>query len=99
MFRPPTPEDSEQITARRVGGVTLVTLAPEQVPAGFIAQLARAGVRVSLGHSMATYAQTRMALEQGLTGFTHLFNAMRQPQSAGLARWSPRSRPRAPGSA
>ncbi len=81
MFRPPTPEDSEQITARRVGGVTLVTLAPEQVPAGFIAQLARAGVRVSLGHSMATYAQTRMALEQGLTGFTHLFNAMRQPQS------------------
>ena len=55
----------------------LVTLAPEQVPAGFIAELARAGVRVSLGHSMATYAQTKAALADGLTGFTHLFNAMR----------------------
>ena len=58
-------------------GVTLVTLAPEQVPGGFIAQLAGAGVRVSLGHSMANYAQTRAALSEGLTGFTHLFNAMR----------------------
>src|SRR5262249_37311183 len=32
---------------------------------------------VSLGHSMATYQQTRAALADGLTGFTHLFNAMR----------------------
>ena len=58
-------------------GVTLVTLAPEQVPAEFIGKLARAGVRVALGHSMATYAQTREAMAAGLTGFTHLFNAMR----------------------
>jgi len=58
-------------------GVTLVTLAPEIVPAGFIATLARAGTKASLGHSMASYAQTRAALAEGLTGFTHLFNAMR----------------------
>ncbi len=80
MFRRPTVEDVELLMAARAG-VTLVTLAPEQVPAGFIAQLAKAGVRVSLGHSMATYAQTKAALAQGLTGFTHLFNAMRQPES------------------
>src|SRR5215510_9375584 len=55
----------------------LVTLAPEQVQRGFIADLTKAGVRVALGHSMATYAQTRAALAEGLTGFTHLFNAMR----------------------
>ena len=30
---------------------------------------------------MATYAQTKAALADGLTGFTHLFNAMRQPES------------------
>ena len=54
-----------------------MTLAPEQVPAGFIAELAKAGARVALGHSMATYAQTKAALADGLTGFTHLFNAMR----------------------
>ncbi len=76
MFRRPTADDLAAITARRQG-VTLVTLAPEQVPAGFIAKLAAAGVRVSLGHSMATYAQTRAAMAEGLSGFTHLFNAMR----------------------
>ena len=54
-----------------------MTLAPEQVPAGFIADLVAAGVRVALGHSVATYAQTRAAMAEGLTGFTHLFNAMR----------------------
>ena len=62
-------------------GVTLVTLAPERVPDGFIRSLADAGVRISLGHSMATYEQTRSAIADGLTGFTHLFNAMR-PMSA-----------------
>jgi N-acetylglucosamine-6-phosphate deacetylase len=58
-------------------GATLVTLAPEQVPRRFIAKLVSADVHVALGHSMATYAQTEAALAEGLTGFTHLFNAMR----------------------
>jgi N-acetylglucosamine-6-phosphate deacetylase len=75
-LRRPGDDDLAIITAKR-RGVTLVTLAPEQVPNGFIAVLAAAGVRVALGHSMATYAQTRSAMADGLTGFTHLFNAMR----------------------
>ncbi len=75
-LRHPTASDLELITSRR-RGVTLVTLAPEQVPPDFIGKLARAGVRVALGHSMATYAQTQQAIKAGLTGFTHLFNAMR----------------------
>jgi N-acetylglucosamine-6-phosphate deacetylase len=33
---------------------------------------------VSAGHSNATYEQISEALENGLTGFTHLFNAMSQ---------------------
>ena len=72
----PNNDDLAMITAKR-RGVTLVTLAPEQVPSGFVSALASAGVRVALGHSMATYAQTRAAMADGLTGFTHLFNAMR----------------------
>jgi N-acetylglucosamine-6-phosphate deacetylase len=76
MLRRAQPGDVGLLAPLR-NGVTLVTLAPEQVPGGFIAQLAGAGVRVSLGHSMATYPQTRAALAEGLTGFTHLFNAMR----------------------
>jgi N-acetylglucosamine-6-phosphate deacetylase len=76
VIRTPTPDDVALLTALRRGAM-LVTLAPEQVPEGFIAALTRAGARISLGHSMATYAQTRAAFAEGLTGFTHLFNAMR----------------------
>jgi N-acetylglucosamine-6-phosphate deacetylase len=68
-------EEIELVATGR--GVTLVTLAPERVPPGLVGELARAGVRVALGHSMATYAETKAAIAQGLTGFTHLFNAMR----------------------
>ena len=76
MLRAPTAEDIQIVTAPR-RGVTLVTLAPERVPSGFIARLAGTGIRIALGHSMATYAEARAALAEGLTGFTHLFNAMR----------------------
>jgi N-acetylglucosamine-6-phosphate deacetylase len=76
LLRQPTAKDLAMLTARR-NGVTLVTLAPEVVPERFIFDLAAAGVRISLGHSMATYAQTKAAMAAGLSGFTHLFNAMR----------------------
>jgi N-acetylglucosamine-6-phosphate deacetylase len=76
QIRPPSADELAMLTAPRKG-VLLVTLAPEVVPPGFIAQLVAAGVRVSLGHSMASYLQTRAAMAEGLTGFTHLFNAMR----------------------
>jgi N-acetylglucosamine-6-phosphate deacetylase len=75
-IRRPAEDDLSLLTSLREG-VTLVTLAPECVPEGFVRRLAAAGVRVSLGHSMATYEETRQALAEGLTGFTHLFNAMR----------------------
>jgi N-acetylglucosamine-6-phosphate deacetylase len=76
FIREPVAEDLEMLTAPR-RGATLVTLAPERVPAGFIASLVNSGVRVSLGHSMATYEETKAAMAEGLTGFSHLFNAMR----------------------
>ena len=76
QLRQPSPDELAMLTAPR-DGVLLVTLAPEIVPAGFIAQLVASGIRVSLGHSMASYQQTRAAMAEGLMGFTHLFNAMR----------------------
>ena len=76
MLRPPTQDDLAFLMAPR-SGVRMVTLAPERMPAGFIRALTDAGIRVALGHSMATYDETRAALAEGLTGFTHLFNAMR----------------------
>jgi N-acetylglucosamine-6-phosphate deacetylase len=76
VLRPPTPEDDALLLQTRKGK-TVLTLAPEEIPPGFIARWAGSGICLSLGHSMATYAQTRAAIAEGLTGFTHLFNAMR----------------------
>jgi N-acetylglucosamine-6-phosphate deacetylase len=79
-IRTPTPADMEILALPRKGEM-LMTLAPEEVPQGYLATLARSGIRLSLGHSMATYAQTRQAMAEGVCGFTHLFNAMRPMQS------------------
>jgi len=57
-------------------GCTLVTLAPECTAPGMITRLKGQGVVVFGGHSDASYEQTREALQAGLRGFTHLFNAM-----------------------
>jgi N-acetylglucosamine-6-phosphate deacetylase len=74
-IRIPSNNDLALLTAQR-RSITVVTLAPERTPSGFIRALTEAGVRVCLGHSMATYEDTRAAMTEGLAGFTHLFNAM-----------------------
>jgi N-acetylglucosamine-6-phosphate deacetylase len=61
--------------------VTLVTLAPECASLDSLRELTRRGVIVAAGHTDASYAQTRAALDAGVTGFTHLFNAMSPLQS------------------
>ena len=71
-------------------GRTLVTLAPEMTTPEMIALLVANGVVVSAGHTNATYAEVESALSHGLTGFTHLFNAMspltsREPGVVGAA--------------
>ncbi|HEY2659494.1 MAG TPA: N-acetylglucosamine-6-phosphate deacetylase [Caulobacteraceae bacterium] len=71
-------------------GRTLITLAPETTNGEMIARLARAGVVVSAGHTNASYSTVHTALAHGLTGFTHLFNAMspltsREPGAVGAA--------------
>lgn len=62
-------------------GKTLVTLAPELTTPATIGQLVDQGVIVCAGHSAADYAQTREALDAGVRGFTHLYNAMTPMQS------------------
>jgi len=71
-------------------GRTLVTLAPEETSLETIERLVKAGVVVSAGHSNAPYGVVRAALDHGLSGFTHLFNAMspltsREPGVVGAA--------------
>jgi N-acetylglucosamine-6-phosphate deacetylase len=60
------------------GHVRLMTLAPELLGASALAAHAtQRGVRVSVGHSNATAAETRAVLAAGALSTTHTFNAMR----------------------
>jgi N-acetylglucosamine-6-phosphate deacetylase len=60
------------------GHVRLMTLAPELPGAAELAAHAtERGVRVSMGHSNATAAETRAVIAAGATSATHTFNAMR----------------------
>ena len=60
------------------GRIRLMTLAPELPGAvELAAHAASRGVRVSLGHSNATAAETRAAINAGAVSATHTFNAMR----------------------
>jgi N-acetylglucosamine-6-phosphate deacetylase len=59
-------------------GCSLLTIAPETVEPGMIRQLVEKGFVISAGHSNANYGEIKVAIEHGLRGFTHLFNAMSQ---------------------
>lgn len=85
------PDAAEIALAASLGnGCTLLTLAPERVPPDTIRALVAAGVIVAAGHSDASYEQARAGLAAGITGFTHLYNAMsplqgREPGMVGAA--------------
>jgi N-acetylglucosamine-6-phosphate deacetylase len=72
----PRAGDLEELCELAGAGRSLVTLAPECVPAGFVRTLASSGVRVSIGHSEASAPVVMQAVADGATGVTHLFNAM-----------------------
>src|SRR5260221_4578233 len=87
--------DLEQLRDLAIAGRSLITLAPECVPAGFVLALASSGVRISIGHSEASAAGVTRAVAEGATGVTHLFNAMpplraRAPGIVGAALAEPR---------
>lgn len=76
----PDPTRAEEVVA--TGVVRVVTLAPELPGCAEMARIfARAGVRVSIGHTRAGAEQVAdlvraVRQEGGTVGFTHLYNAM-----------------------
>jgi N-acetylglucosamine-6-phosphate deacetylase len=61
--------------------VSMLTLAPENSPTAVIKQLSDNNIVVSLGHTNATYAQAKIAINHGASCATHLFNAMTAVES------------------
>ncbi|MDQ2083589.1 N-acetylglucosamine-6-phosphate deacetylase [Xanthobacteraceae bacterium Astr-EGSB] len=91
----PAPGDVDLLCDLGTAGRSLVTLAPECVPAGFVRRLVEAGLRVSIGHSEASAGTVLQVVADGATGVTHLYNAMppmsaREPGIIGTALAEPR---------
>jgi len=89
QFRVPDRAEIQRITSLD-NGITLVTLAPECVPVEIIKHIIAHGARVAVGHSAGTYEEICAGINAGISGFTHLYNAMtplqgRQPGVVGAA--------------
>ena len=88
-FRVPDADEIALATALD-NGITLITLAPERVGPETIRAFVQRGALVCAGHTAASYEQARAGIEAGISGFTHLYNAMspltgREPGAVGAA--------------
>jgi N-acetylglucosamine-6-phosphate deacetylase len=86
---------AEAVALVGTGPVACVTVAPDLPGAlDLVRLLVERGIRVSLGHSTASYDEARAAIDAGATGVTHCFNAMsqlssREPGLVGAAMTQP----------
>ena len=78
LMRDPDPAEIDRVLEAGGGTIRMVTIAPERDGAlAAIRQIVDADVVAAVGHTEATYDQTRAAIDAGATVGTHLFNAMR----------------------
>jgi N-acetylglucosamine-6-phosphate deacetylase len=71
------PSQDEIDALLRYQSFKTITLAPEVTDEGIIEKLESSGVRVSLGHSNATYEETMKGYKSGARRITHFPNALR----------------------
>lgn len=90
-FCAPAPAALDAMLAAAGGHLKLLTVAPEKEGAsGLIRYAVSRGLTVSMGHSVATFAQAMDGIEAGATQATHTFNGMpsyhhREPGILGAA--------------
>jgi N-acetylglucosamine-6-phosphate deacetylase len=77
FLRLPDPDSVESLVDAAAGTLRQLTIAPE-LPGALevISELAAAGITVAVGHTEATFEQTKDAFEAGARMLTHTFNAM-----------------------
>lgn len=85
-IRAPDEQDLRVLEKFSACGASFVTLAPEITGDDFIRAITKMGLRAAIGHSDATSHQAQHAFSCGVTGITHLFNAMSQitPRAPGI---------------
>ncbi len=77
-LRKPDIDEVTRLVDAGEGAIRMITVAPELPDAlSLIEHIANAGVIAAVGHSDATYSETRAALAAGARVGTHLYNAMR----------------------
>lgn len=81
-----TDDDKRALMSFASAGRSFVTLAPEEIEVSLLHAFRSAGLRVAAGHSEATAVQIEKATDAGMSGVTHLFNAMSQmtPRQPGV---------------
>lgn len=78
LMRDPDPAEIDRVLQAGAGAVRMITIAPERQGAlAAIERIVDAGAVAAVGHTEASYEQTRAAITAGATAGTHLFNAMR----------------------
>lgn len=95
FFIEPTPALLDEMLAATAGKLKVLALAPE-IPGAMetLRHAAARGVKVMIGHTDASYDQTRAALAAGGAGGVHVFNGMRgihhrEPGCAGAVLLEP----------
>lgn len=97
LFRELHLAELDELIAISRNTLRVVALAPEKPGAlQAIAHLRQRDVRVMLGHSAATWAQTRAAFDAGASGLVHCYNGMtglhhREPGMVGAGLTDPRA--------
>jgi N-acetylglucosamine-6-phosphate deacetylase len=77
QLRDPDPDELDRLLRAGNGAVRMVTLAPERAGGlDAVRRIVDAGAVAALGHTDASYALTRDAIDAGASVGTHLFNAM-----------------------
>jgi len=77
-IRPASIKELEEYIRASGGLIRQITVAPENPGAlDLITYAVAHGITVSIGHTNATYEQTRLAIERGARKATHTFNGMR----------------------
>ncbi|WP_068253048.1 N-acetylglucosamine-6-phosphate deacetylase [Janibacter corallicola] len=78
LLRPPSPEDVHRLLVAGGDALRMVTLAPELHGAlDAVRTIVGSGVVVGVGHTDATWEQTRAAIDAGASVATHLYNQIR----------------------